>query len=189
MARHYRHPAQVHHAVMTGATWQQIADATGGDAGQALEGYLRWAEGQHKLRGDFPGGTIGMGDEEYAAAVKAAAAADQGGHEVPRHDPAAQLAEVRAVLAAFDWEFDDRQYALEKIERIVTGGEGQEDEAEDDHWRDYNYACSTCGARIGVFIGRDGWQHYRGEGTVASPVEIYDAGHEAALAERLGGTS
>jgi hypothetical protein len=33
-----------------------------------------------------------------------------------------QLAEVRAVLAGFDWEFDDRQYALEHIERIVTGG-------------------------------------------------------------------
>ena len=38
-------------------------------------------------------------------------------------DEARQLAEVRAVLAAFDWEFDDRQYALEAIERIVTGGQ------------------------------------------------------------------
>jgi hypothetical protein len=35
---------------------------------------------------------------------------------------AAKLAGVRAVLARFDWEHDDRQYALEKIERIVTGG-------------------------------------------------------------------
>jgi len=27
------------------------------------------------------------------------------------------------VLAAFDWEHDDRQYALERIERIIlTGG-------------------------------------------------------------------
>ena len=34
-----------------------------------------------------------------------------------------QLAEVRAVLAAFDWEHDDRQYALEKIDRIVTGSD------------------------------------------------------------------
>ncbi len=30
-----------------------------------------------------------------------------------------QLAEVRKVLADFDWEFDDRQLALEAIERIV----------------------------------------------------------------------
>jgi hypothetical protein len=54
-------------------------------------------------------------------------------------------------------------------------------EPEDDHWRDYNYTCKTCGAQIGMFIGRQGWQHYRGDGTTASPVEIYDAGHEATL--------
>jgi hypothetical protein len=40
-----------------------------------------------------------------------------------RQDGAHQLAEIRAVLAAFDWKFDDRQLALEHIERIVTGGE------------------------------------------------------------------
>jgi hypothetical protein len=121
MARHYRHPAQVHHALTAGATWQQIAGAAGGNAGEALQDYLQWAGGQHELRERFPAGTIGMGDDEYDAAIKAAAAADQGGHDVARHDPAAQLAEVRAVLAAFDWEFDDRQLALEAIERIVAG--------------------------------------------------------------------
>ena len=31
------------------------------------------------------------------------------------------LAEIRALLAAFDWEHDDRQYALERIEMIVGG--------------------------------------------------------------------
>jgi hypothetical protein len=35
---------------------------------------------------------------------------------------AAQLGEVRRVLAAFDWETDDRQYALERIDGIVNGG-------------------------------------------------------------------
>jgi hypothetical protein len=40
-----------------------------------------------------------------------------------RQDAGRQLAEVRQLLAEFDWEFDDRQYALEAIERIVTGGE------------------------------------------------------------------
>jgi hypothetical protein len=34
-----------------------------------------------------------------------------------------QLARIRAVLDSFDWEFDDRQLALEHIERIATGGE------------------------------------------------------------------
>jgi len=33
-----------------------------------------------------------------------------------------QLDAVRAVLAAFDWEHDDRQYALEEIERVLEGG-------------------------------------------------------------------
>jgi hypothetical protein len=36
-----------------------------------------------------------------------------------RQADARQLAEIRAVLAAFDWEFDDRQLALEHIERIA----------------------------------------------------------------------
>jgi hypothetical protein len=38
------------------------------------------------------------------------------------NDDSAKLAAVRGVLSAFDWECDDRQYALEEIERIVTDG-------------------------------------------------------------------
>jgi hypothetical protein len=38
-----------------------------------------------------------------------------------RQAEARQLAEVRQILAEFDWEFHDRQLALEAIERIVTG--------------------------------------------------------------------
>jgi hypothetical protein len=33
---------------------------------------------------------------------------------------ASQLAAIRAVLARFDWERDDRQYALEEIDRIAS---------------------------------------------------------------------
>ena len=36
-------------------------------------------------------------------------------------EDAAKLAAIRAVLARFDWEHDDRQYALEEIERIADG--------------------------------------------------------------------
>ncbi len=79
MARHYRHPALVHHAVIAGATWDQIAAATGGDAGQARQAYRAWAGGQHRLRSDFPGGTIGLEDDEYAAAIEAADAGTPGG--------------------------------------------------------------------------------------------------------------
>jgi hypothetical protein len=72
LARYYRHPALVHHAVLAGATWPEIAAATGGDPDQARRAYREWAEGQHRMRQDFPGGTIGLGDDEYAAAIKAA---------------------------------------------------------------------------------------------------------------------
>ena len=42
--------------------------------------------------------------------------------ELERPDPAAdQLAQIRLVLDSFDWETDDRQYALEQIEQIVSG--------------------------------------------------------------------
>ena len=34
-----------------------------------------------------------------------------------------RLGEIRALLARFDWEHDDRQLALEAIERIVDGGQ------------------------------------------------------------------
>jgi hypothetical protein len=37
-------------------------------------------------------------------------------------EDAQRLDRIRVVLAKFDWERDDRQLALEEIERIVTGG-------------------------------------------------------------------
>ena len=123
LARYYRHPVLVHYAVTAGATWEQIAAATGGSVSQARQAYVDWAVGQHRLRQDFPGGTIGLGDDEYDAAVKAAG-------EPPAVPGAAAMAEdtrrldaIRALLARFDWEHDDRQYALEAIERIADGGQ------------------------------------------------------------------
>jgi hypothetical protein len=77
-ARRFRHPAAVHQAVLAGATWSQIAAATGGDAEQARLAYRQWAEEQHGLRQQFPGGTIGLGDDEYAAALKVAGSPDGG---------------------------------------------------------------------------------------------------------------
>jgi hypothetical protein len=81
IARHYRHPALVHHAVMAGATWQQIADATGGDVHQPRQAYQAWAEGQHQLRQQFPDGTIGLGDDEYATAIKTISGSDGGSED------------------------------------------------------------------------------------------------------------
>ena len=44
-------------------------------------------------------------------------AEDQAGEDTRRLD------RIRVVLAKFDWEHDDRQFALEAIERIVDGGQ------------------------------------------------------------------
>ena len=72
IARYYRHPSQVDKAVKAGASWAQIAAATGTTEEAARAGYRQWAGGQHRLRSDFPGGTIGLDDDEYAAAIEAA---------------------------------------------------------------------------------------------------------------------
>jgi hypothetical protein len=113
IAFYYRHPAGVDHAVRAGASWEQIAAARNTTAEAARAAYREWAEGQHKY--------AGMGDAEYAAAIGAA------GEPAPAAvtGTAAEdtLAAVRAVLADFDWEHGDRQYALEAIERIVSGGQ------------------------------------------------------------------
>src|SRR5689334_16867549 len=42
IARHYRHPAAVHHAVLAGAGWDEIAAATGGGSDEARRAYLDW---------------------------------------------------------------------------------------------------------------------------------------------------
>lgn len=54
--------------------------------------------------------------------------------------------------------------------------------AHDEDQGDETYACPACGAPVGMFTGLAGWQHFRGDGTADSPVELYDAGHEATLA-------
>lgn len=41
----------------------------------------------------------------------------------PQSPVATQLEEIRLVLEAFDWATDDRQYALEQIGQIVSGGD------------------------------------------------------------------
>jgi hypothetical protein len=46
IARYYRYPAQVDQAVRAGATWDQIAAATGTTVEAARAAYREWAEGQ-----------------------------------------------------------------------------------------------------------------------------------------------
>jgi hypothetical protein len=70
IAFYYRHPAGVDHAVRAGATWEQIAAARNTTPEAARTAYREWAEGQHRY--------AGMGDDEYAAALKAAGITEEG---------------------------------------------------------------------------------------------------------------
>jgi hypothetical protein len=104
-ARRFRHPAAVHQAVLAGATWPRIAAAIGGDPDQARQAYRGWAGEQHELRAQFPGGTIGLGDDEYAAAIDAAGTATAGPSvnaelSARRTAAAAVLAGYKAALAS-----------------------------------------------------------------------------------------
>ena len=71
IARYYRHPSQVDKAVRAGASWAQIAAATGTTEDAARAAYREWADGQHRLHADIG---IGLDDAEYAAALEAAGA-------------------------------------------------------------------------------------------------------------------
>ncbi len=68
LARYYRHPAHAHRALQAGATWAQVAAATGRDQAQARRDYREWAEDQHRLWTDF-NGELGIDEAEYAAAT------------------------------------------------------------------------------------------------------------------------
>jgi hypothetical protein len=69
IARYYRHPSQVDKAARAGATWDQIAAATGTTDRAARAAYRRWAEGQHQLHADTG---LGLDDAEYATALELA---------------------------------------------------------------------------------------------------------------------
>jgi hypothetical protein len=72
LARHYRHPALVHYAVLAGASWPQVAAATGSDEVPVRQAYRQWADGQHRLYTDYEG-RFGMDAAGHAAALRRAA--------------------------------------------------------------------------------------------------------------------
>ena len=59
-------------------------------------------------------------DAAYTAALEAAGEPCE---PVATAGDPRRLDAIRALLARFNWQCDDRQYALEKIERIVNGDE------------------------------------------------------------------
>ena len=121
LARYYRHPAQVDKAVKAGASWDQIAAATGTTAEAARTAYREWAEGQHQ---QYAGtGRFGLDDAGYTAALEAAGEPGPAATTEATAEDTRRIQAIRAVLARFDWETSDRQYALKAIERIAEGGQ------------------------------------------------------------------
>ena len=74
LARRLRNQGTVHAAIMAGAQWAELADATGSDAGQMRQDFLRWLSAQRAARED-KGPGWGITPDDYARAVRAAEAA------------------------------------------------------------------------------------------------------------------
>jgi hypothetical protein len=92
-------------------------------------------------------------------------------------------ADVRIVLAFV------ATYAAAAFDAAVESllGPGDDEDQGDEDIEPY---CSACGAAIGVFIGHgSAYLHYTGQGTAASPVELFDAGHEPVIAWREAGVT
>ncbi len=84
-----------------------------------LSDYRRWAAGE-----TIPGILYWRQAAERLASALADVLSELSRTELPAAHSATRLAEIqmtdiRAILAAFDWEFDDRQLALERIEQIA----------------------------------------------------------------------
>lgn len=97
--------------------------------------------------------------------------------------------DMRASLAwlagAYPHMFD---YALVRDRELTGRLTTRLAEDEDDDLDDLEPYCFQCGSGVGIFYGHgDAWLHWRGEGTPASPVEIYDAGHAPEVAQRPAG--
>ncbi|GAA4196183.1 hypothetical protein GCM10022252_43100 [Streptosporangium oxazolinicum] len=67
IARTVRHPANIHHALLAGATWADIALALDSDATTLRQDYRQWADDQHDLNQHHP--TLGMTADEHTAAI------------------------------------------------------------------------------------------------------------------------
>ena len=73
LACRFRHPALIHYAVQTGATWPQIAAALDQVSFHARQDYANWADGQRALAKCSPGVTTGFSEAEHIKALAAAA--------------------------------------------------------------------------------------------------------------------
>jgi hypothetical protein len=67
IARTVRHPSNVHHALLAGVTWADIAHIVDSDEFTVRRDYQQWAEDQRDLNQHYP--DRGMTADEHAAAT------------------------------------------------------------------------------------------------------------------------
>ena len=97
-------------------------------------------------------------------------------------DPDDMRTSLAFIVSLYPQVFD---FALVRDRKMV---ERLNDRLDEDQGGDEEPFCSACGAAVGIFHAHgDAWLHYTGEGTVASPVELFDAGHKPVIAWRLAG--
>jgi hypothetical protein len=97
-------------------------------------------------------------------------------------DPDDMRTSLAFIVSQYPRVFD---FALVRDRKLVERLQDRLDHQYDDEPEPY---CTTCAASVGIFIGHgDAWLHYTGEGTVESPVDLYDAGHEPVIAWREAG--
>lgn len=94
-------------------------------------------------------------------------------------DPDDMRTSLAFIATMYPQTFD---HALVRDRKLVEQLQDRLDHAHDD---DPEPWCTACGAKAGIFLnhGPD-WKHYRGEGTVACPVELFNAGHAPVIAWR-----
>ena len=93
-----------------------LASARGVDA-------FRVVTGQQDQAHDDVVYLVALGEAQFLLRELAALAERLGGDEDQADDDTQRLDKIRALLARFDWEHDDRQLALEAIDRIAEGGQ------------------------------------------------------------------
>jgi len=80
------------------------------------------AVAEHTGTGDFPHAYIALLDEAQALLDALGRLAERLAAEDQPAEDTRRLTAIRDLLAHFDWEYHDRQLALEAIERIAEGG-------------------------------------------------------------------
>jgi len=71
IARTVRHPSNIHHALLAGVTWTDIARITSSDDLTVRRNYQQWADDQYDINQRFP--DRGMTADEHLAATARAA--------------------------------------------------------------------------------------------------------------------